>query len=130
VNVAILGRARLHDEELPRHLEMHRQDRELEGRWALGFRGRRLRRPGVDVRGGTPGSGPGHLCGPEPDEQLLAAPAHAFDLAAVDCGRESRLLVAPQGPRPVGTGVDDSGARHQAPQVAGDRLDFRQFGHA
>ena len=122
VNVAILGRARLHDEKLPRHLEVDGQDRELPGG---GFRGRRVGR-----RWGTPRAGAWYLCRPEPDEQLLAAPAHPFDLAPVDCGRESRLLVAPQGRRPVRAGIDDSGARHQTAQVAGDRLDFRQFGHA
>ena len=107
VNVAILWSARLHYEELARHLEVNRQHGRIRARAvAVGIARR-----------------------PEPHEQLFAAPAHTHDLAAHERPRESLRVVAAQRTRPVGARADDPRAYHEAAQIPGDRFDFRQFGH-
>ena len=106
VDMSVRWRFRRHDEELPGHLEVDREHR--------GLGGSLFRRPARRS---------------EPQEQLLAAATDALDLASRHARRERLRLVAAQSRRPVGARADDPRARHQAAQVAGDRLDFRQLGH-
>lgn len=111
MDVSILRRAGRHDEELARHLEMDRQD----GRLGCG---------------GSARSGLAIALRPEPDEELLAPPADALDRPPNHGRGEGLGLVAAQRPRPVGARTGDPRACHQAAEVAGYRLDFRQLGHA
>ncbi len=113
VDVAILGSARRHDEELAGHLEVDRQDRGLRGgRCGPGPRPRRRvrtrARPGAACRAGP------RLRSRVPPPPPRRPPARGS--AASAASSELR--------------THDPRARHQAAQVAGDRLDFRQFGHA
>ena len=96
VNVPILGGTGRYHEQLAGHLEMDRQHSRL-------------------------GVGRGR---PEPDQELLAAPAHSFDLTPLHCLGKAIRRVAPERLRPIRPRADDPRARHQAAQVPGDRLDF------
>ena len=105
MNVPILGGTGRYHEQLAGHLEVNGQDR-----GAVRRRGSRLA-----IRGHAR---------PKPDQQLLAAPAHSFDLTPLHCLGKAIRRVAPERLRPIRPRADDPRARHQAAQVPGDRLDF------
>jgi hypothetical protein len=92
-------------------------------RWTSARRGRWLA-GGSRTRRGR------HGARAEPDQELFAPPADALDLPTRDRPGEA----AGSWLRSVGgqleRGARDPRRRHQASQVAGDGLDFRQFGHA
>ncbi len=112
MDVAVLGSIGRNHEQLARHLEVNRQNR-------------RVRRRSLS-RAGLVNSGLRR----EPDQQLLAASADTLDRPPRDVVRKSRGVVASQSRGPIRARAGDPRARHQASQVACDRLDFRKLGHS
>jgi hypothetical protein len=120
VDVAVLRRVGRHDEELAGHLEMDGQDGRGRGsgrrpRAAAGAAGRR-RRPALGRTSQI------SSCLPRRPTPSISRPTAASAKASG--------VVAAQRRSASSSARRRSATRHQAAQVAGDRLDFRQFGHA
>jgi hypothetical protein len=108
VNVPILRRTGRNHEQLAGHLEVNGQNYRSGRRRSLGF---------------------AHGSRPQPDQELLSAPSNSLYLASRNRDRKALRLVAAQRLGPIRARADDPRACHQATEVAGNRLDFGQFGH-